>query len=102
MRGNTCGDYPVLDRVTDNEAMHSATQPAVTAFSPRAVGLAAALCWSRYFGPVRSTMITALVPGLSVLGAVLILAEPLQWNLLAGLGPGTLSILFGVGAGIRR
>jgi drug/metabolite transporter (DMT)-like permease len=49
-----------------------------------------------YFGPVRSTMITALVPGLSALGAVLFLDEPLQWNLLAGLVLVTVGITFGV------
>lgn len=50
----------------------------------------------RHFGPVRSTMITALVPGLSALGAVLWLGEPLYWNLLAGLALVTAGILFGV------
>jgi len=48
------------------------------------------------FGPVRSTMITALVPGLSALGAVLWLGEPLSWPLLAGLTLVTAGILFGV------
>lgn len=52
----------------------------------------------RYFGPVRSTMITALVPGLSAIGAVLILGEPLHWNLVAGLLLVTAGILFGVRA----
>jgi len=52
----------------------------------------------RHFGPVRSTMITALVPGLSALGAVVFLGEPLQWNLLAGLALVTAGILFGVRA----
>ena len=52
----------------------------------------------RAFGPVRSTMITALVPGLSALGAVLWLGEPLGWNLLAGLALVTAGILFGVRA----
>ncbi|NDP40554.1 MAG: DMT family transporter [Rhodoferax sp.] len=52
----------------------------------------------QYFGPVRSTMITALVPGLSALGAVLLLGEPLYWNLAAGLVLVTLGILFGVRA----
>jgi drug/metabolite transporter (DMT)-like permease len=52
----------------------------------------------RHFGPVRSTMITALVPGLSALGAVLILGEPLHWNLIAGLLLVTSGILFGVRA----
>lgn len=52
----------------------------------------------RHFGPVRSTMITALVPGLSALGAVLFLGEPLYWNLLAGLALVTAGILFGVRA----
>ena len=56
----------------------------------------------QYFGPVRSTMITALVPGLSALGAVLLLGEPLHWNLAAGLALVTLGILFGVRAGGRR
>jgi drug/metabolite transporter (DMT)-like permease len=50
----------------------------------------------QHFGPVRSTMITALVPGLSALGAVLFLGEPLHWNLLAGLALVTMGILFGV------
>ena len=50
----------------------------------------------RHYGPVRSTMITALVPGLSALGAVLFLGEPLSWNLWVGLGLVTAGILFGV------
>ncbi|MEO8248287.1 MAG: DMT family transporter [Burkholderiales bacterium] len=50
----------------------------------------------RHFGPVRSTMITALVPGLSALAAVALLSEPLYWNLLAGLALVTVGILFGV------
>lgn len=56
----------------------------------------------RHFGPVRSTMITALVPGLSALGAVLFLGEPLHWNLWAGLGLVTAGILFGVKAGVVK
>ncbi len=50
----------------------------------------------RYYGPVRTTMITALVPGLSALGAVFLLGEPLQWNLALGLFLVTAGILFGV------
>ncbi|MDO9357637.1 MAG: DMT family transporter [Polaromonas sp.] len=50
----------------------------------------------QYFGPVRSTMITALVPGLSALGAVIFLGEPMYWNLLAGLALVTVGIVFGV------
>jgi drug/metabolite transporter (DMT)-like permease len=50
----------------------------------------------RHFGPVRSTMITALVPGLSALGAVLFLGEPLSGYLLGGLALVTVGILFGV------
>ena len=50
----------------------------------------------QHFGPVRTTMITALVPGLSALGAVLLLGEPMHWNLLAGLALVTIGILFGV------
>ncbi len=52
----------------------------------------------RAFGPVRSTMITALVPGLSALGAVFFLGEPLSLNLIAGLALVTAGILFGVRA----
>jgi drug/metabolite transporter (DMT)-like permease len=52
----------------------------------------------QYFGPVRSTMITAFVPGMSALGAVIFLGEPLYWNLLAGLALATVGILFGVRA----
>jgi drug/metabolite transporter (DMT)-like permease len=50
----------------------------------------------QHYGPVRSTMITALVPGLSALGAVIFLNEPMHWNLLAGLACVTTGILFGV------
>lgn len=50
----------------------------------------------RYFGPVRSTMLTALVPGLSAMGAVWFLGEPMHWNLVAGLALVTGGILFGV------
>ena len=56
----------------------------------------------RHFGPVRSTMITALVPGLSALGAVAVLGEPLSWNLGAGLALVTLGILFGVRSGVKN
>lgn len=52
----------------------------------------------RAFGPVRSTMVTAVVPGLSALAAVLLLGEPLGWSLLAGLALVTAGILFGVRA----
>jgi drug/metabolite transporter (DMT)-like permease len=50
----------------------------------------------RYYGPVRSTMLTAVVPGLSALSAALVLGEPLPWNVLAGLTLVTLGIVFGV------
>jgi drug/metabolite transporter (DMT)-like permease len=50
----------------------------------------------QHFGPVRTTMITALVPGLSALGAVIFLGEPMLWNLLGGLVLVTLGIAFGV------
>ncbi len=53
----------------------------------------------QHFGPVRSTMIPALVPGLSALGAVLFLGEPLGWNLAAGLALVSAGILFGVRTG---
>ena len=50
----------------------------------------------RHYGPVRSTMITALVPGLSALGAVAVLNEPMHLNVLVGLALVTCGILFGV------
>jgi len=50
----------------------------------------------RHYGPVRSTMITALVPGLSAFAAVIFLGEPLGWNLAAGLALVTAGIVFGV------
>jgi drug/metabolite transporter (DMT)-like permease len=52
----------------------------------------------QHFGPMRSTMMTALVPGLSALGAVVFLGEPLSWNLWLGLGLVTCGIVFGVRA----
>ena len=54
----------------------------------------------QYFGPVRSTLFTAIVPGSSALGAAYFLGEPLSWNLWTGLAMVTLGILFGV-RGVR-
>ncbi len=54
-----------------------------------------------YFGPVRTTMFTALVPGGSALGAVYFLGEPLSWNLWTGLALVTAGIVFGLRA-LRR
>ena len=57
----------------------------------------------RHYGPVRSTMITALVPGLSALGAVVFLGEPLGWHLVLGLVSVTAGIVFGVqGVAIKK
>jgi drug/metabolite transporter (DMT)-like permease len=52
----------------------------------------------RSFGPVRSTMLTALVPGLSALTAVAVLGEPLGLALIGGLALVTAGILVGVRA----
>jgi len=49
----------------------------------------------RTFGPIRTTMLTALVPGLSALGAVVFLGEPLLLNLILGLALVTTGILIG-------
>ncbi len=38
----------------------------------------------RYYGPVRSTMLTALVPGLSAVAASFLLHEPLTPNIVCG------------------
>lgn len=53
----------------------------------------------QHFGPVRSTMMTSVVPALASLAAVLILDEPLHWNLAIGLALVTLGIVFGVRVG---
>ena len=50
----------------------------------------------RHYGPVRSTMMTAVVPALSAISAVVLLNEPMYWNLMAGLALVTCGILFGV------
>jgi drug/metabolite transporter (DMT)-like permease len=50
----------------------------------------------RHYGPVRSTMMTAVVPALSALSAVVLLDEPMYWNLMTGLALVTCGILFGV------
>ena len=50
----------------------------------------------RAYGPVRSTMITSLVPGLSALGAMVWLGEPMSWQVMLGLSLVTMGIVFGV------
>jgi drug/metabolite transporter (DMT)-like permease len=57
----------------------------------------------RAFGPVRSTMLTAVVPGMSAVSAALVLGEPLPWNVLLGLALVTAGIVFGVSqAGAKK
>jgi drug/metabolite transporter (DMT)-like permease len=53
----------------------------------------------QHFGPVRSTMMTSVVPGLAALSAVLLLGEPMGWNLAVGLALVTMGIVFGVRMG---
>lgn len=53
----------------------------------------------QHFGPVRSTMMTAVVPGLAALSAVVLLGEPMGWNLALGLALVTTGIVFGVRMG---
>jgi drug/metabolite transporter (DMT)-like permease len=50
------------------------------------------------FGPLRSTMMTALVPPLAALGAVPLLGEPLSGAALGGLACVTLGLLVGLRA----
>ena len=50
----------------------------------------------KHFGPVRSTMMTALVPSLASLSAVFFLGEPLYWNLIAGLMLALAGVVIGV------
>ena len=49
------------------------------------------------FGPVRATLFTAVVPGVSAAAAVVFLDEPLTWMLVAGLVCVTIGIVVGVG-----
>jgi drug/metabolite transporter (DMT)-like permease len=56
----------------------------------------------RYYGPVRSTMLTAVVPGLSALSAGLFLGEPLPWNVVLGLTLVTSGIVFGVRKAVAK
>ena len=49
----------------------------------------------KHFGPVRTTMMTAVVPSLSALGAVVFLGEAFTWPLAAGLALVTIGILWG-------
>jgi drug/metabolite transporter (DMT)-like permease len=52
----------------------------------------------RHYGPVRTSMITSVVPSTSAMCAVLILGEPLNAHLVGGLVCVTLGILAGVWA----
>jgi drug/metabolite transporter (DMT)-like permease len=52
----------------------------------------------RHYGPVRTSMITSVVPSTSAMCAVLFLGEPLNAHLVGGLVCVTLGILAGVWA----
>lgn len=56
----------------------------------------------KYFGPVRSTMMTALVPSLSALSAVYFLGEPLYWNLIAGLVLALSGVALGITSNTKK
>lgn len=73
--------------------MHQTDTPSPRRLSPQAIGIGVAVGSVAISG---ITMITALVPGLSAVGAAVFLDEPLAWNLLLGLGLVTTGILFGV------
>ncbi len=54
------------------------------------------------FGPVRTTMMTALVPSLAALSAVFFLGEPLYWNLIAGLVLALSGVVLGITSGAKK
>jgi len=54
------------------------------------------------FGPLRTTMLTALVPALAALAAVPLLGEPLSGTAMAGLACVTAGLLFGLRPPRRR
>jgi drug/metabolite transporter (DMT)-like permease len=56
----------------------------------------------KHFGPVRSTMMTALVPSLSALSAVYFLGEPLFWNLIAGLVLALTGVILGITSAAKK
>lgn len=56
----------------------------------------------KFFGPVRSTMMTALVPSLSALSAVYFLGEPLYWNLIAGLVLALTGVVLGITSSAKK
>jgi drug/metabolite transporter (DMT)-like permease len=56
----------------------------------------------KHFGPVRSTMMTALVPSLSALSAVYFLDEPLYWNLIAGLVLALTGVILGITSSAKK
>ena len=49
----------------------------------------------KHFGPVRTTMMTSVVPSLSAISAVFFLGEMFTWQLAAGLALVTSGILAG-------
>jgi drug/metabolite transporter (DMT)-like permease len=54
------------------------------------------------FGPVKTTMMTALVPSLAALSAVFFLGEPLYWNLIAGLVLALSGVALGVFSSAKK
>ncbi len=54
------------------------------------------------FGPVKTTMMTALVPSLSALSAVFFLGEPLYWNLIAGLVLALSGVVLGITSSVKK
>ena len=54
------------------------------------------------FGPVKTTMMTALVPSLAALSAVFFLSEPLYWNLIAGLVLALTGVILGITSSAKK
>ena len=88
--------FGLVSHLTDAPHSEIALQMLMQGVGSGIVGNIGFTMMLKTFGPVRTTMMTALVPSLAALSAVFFLGEPLFWNLIAGLALALAGVILGI------
>jgi drug/metabolite transporter (DMT)-like permease len=94
--------FGLVTHLADAPRLEIAMQMVMQGIGSGIVGNIGFTLMLKHFGPVRTTMMTALVPSLSSLSAVFFLGEPLYWNLIAGLVLALSGVVLGVLSGAKK
>ncbi|MEY4295013.1 MAG: hypothetical protein RLY82_701 [Pseudomonadota bacterium] len=94
--------FGLVTHLADAPRLEIITQMLMQGIGSGIVGNIGFTMMLKSFGPVRTTMMTALVPSLSALSAVYFLGEPLFWNLIAGLALALIGVILGMTSAAKK